>query len=173
MKPLNLILAPVIVLLILLALATVVPASAQAGCKNSGDPVRSITKKNARSAINCLFNKERTGQNVKRNGDLEQAAQSHSSVMAARNCYAHQCPGEGNLQQRVARTGYYSGSSNWGLGEVIIVANVRASSRQIVNAWMNSSGHASNIKNSGWDHVGIGLARRGAAVFVTGDFGRR
>jgi uncharacterized protein YkwD len=158
---------------LLVALAAWTPASAQAGCKHSGQSIKKISKKNARSAIGCLFNKKRSARNVKRDGSLEKAAQGHSSVMAAKNCYSHQCPGEPNLRDRIARTGYMRGSSNYGLGEVIMIANARASARQIVGAWMNSSGHASNIKNSGWEHTGIGLSIKRGAVYATADFGRR
>ena len=156
-----------------LFLAAGAPGAAQAGCKNSGDPVRSISKKNARAAIGCLFNKERSARNVKRNGDLETAAQRHAGVMAAQNCYSHQCAGEPNLRARVERTGYASGSSNYGIGEVILILSAKASARQLVNVWMGSSSHASNIRNSSWEHTGIGLSFRRGAVYATGDFGRR
>ena len=160
-------------LIAVLALSAGVPASAQAGCSHSGDPVRNISKKNARSAINCLFNKERSSQNVKSNGDLREASQRHSSVMAAQNCYSHQCSGEGDLRARVARTGYLNGSSNWEIGEIIIIGGDKNSARQIVGAWMNSSGHRANIMKSSYEHVGIGISFRRGLVYASGDFGRR
>jgi len=160
-------------LVLLLALAASVPPSAQAGCKNSGEQIRKVSKKNARAAIGCLFNKERSGQNVKRDGDLERAAQGHSSVMAAQDCYSHQCSGEPDLRTRVGRTGYMRGSSSYGLGEVILILSAKASPRQVVNAWMGSSEHASNITNKTWEHAGIGVSIRRGAVYTAGDLGRR
>ena len=160
-------------LLAVLAFAAGVPASAQAGCNHSGESVRSITKDNARAAIGCLFNKERSADNVKGNGDLHDAAQSHSAVMASQNCYSHQCSGEGNLLQRVARTGYLRGSSSYELGEVILIASDKASSRQIVSAWMGSPGHRANIMRSSYDHVGVGLSIRSGRVYASGDLGSR
>jgi len=161
------------ILVLLLALAVWAPASAQAGCKHSGESVKSVSKKNARAAIGCLFNQKRSARNVKRDGDLERAAQNHASVMAAQNCYSHQCSGEPDLRQRAARTGYMRGSTSYGLGEVILVMSAKASSRQIVSAWMGSSAHRSNIQNSSWEHTGVGVAIRRGGVYATGDFGRR
>jgi uncharacterized protein YkwD len=160
-------------LVAVLALAAGVPASAQAGCNKSGEPVRSITKKNARAAIGCLFNKERSAANVKRHGDVETAAQRHSGVMASRYCYSHQCSGEPDLKERIARTGYLRGATRYRLGEVIHRLDARASARQIVNSWMNSPPHRDNIMESSFDHVGVGLAFRGGYVFATGDFAHR
>ncbi len=163
-------LAPVVVFL---ALALGAPAPAQAGCPHSGESVRSISKGNARAAIGCLFNKERSAENVEDNGDLHDAAQNHAATMAAQNCYSHQCSGEGDLRERVARTGYLRGASDYELGEVILIAKAKASSRQIVNAWMNSPGHNANITKSSYDHVGVGLSIRNGRAYVSGDFGSR
>ena len=171
MKAFSLALISATVLLVLFALG--MPAAAQAGCKHSNDPVRSISKKNARGAIGCLFNKGRSAANVKRNGDLEQAAQNHSSVMASKKCFSHQCPGEPGLKDRVARTGYLRGSSNYELGEVIIHGGAKATSRQIVGKWLDSAPHRSTITKSSFDHVGVGLSIRNGTVYATADFGRR
>jgi len=149
------------------------PATAQAGCNHSGQSVKNISKKNARSAITCLFNKGRSAPNVKRNGDLERAAQGHSAVMARKRCVSHQCPGEADLKQRVARTGYLNGASGYELGEVIIYGPSGASPRQMVDKWMNSSSHRSTITKSSFKHVGVGLSMDGGMVFATADFGHR
>ena len=155
------------------ALAATAPAPAQANCSHSAESVNRISKKNARSAIQCLFNKMRSAKNVKRNGNLEQAAQNHSSTMASSGCFSHQCLGEPNLRDRVARTGYLRGASGWELGEVILVAHDQTSSRNIANAFGSSSSHRATITKSSFDHVGIGISFRGGRVYVTGDFGHR
>ncbi len=161
---------PVLALLVLLAFG--MPATAQAGCKHSSDPVRSISKKNARAAIGCLFNKGRSADNVKKNGDLQQAAQNHSSVMASRRCMSHQCPGEANLLVRVSRTGYLRGSNSYELGEVVLASSAKDNAREIVNKWFNSPPHKTTITRSSFDHVGVGLSIRDGVVWATGDFGR-
>jgi uncharacterized protein YkwD len=158
---------------VLLFLLLGMPATAQANCDHSGDPVRSITKKNARAAIGCLFNKERSAKNVKRHGNLTQAAQGHSKVMARQGCLSHQCSGEPSLPQRVSRTGYLRGSSNYKLGEIILSGPANSSAREIVSRWVNSSGHRAVLVDGTYDHVGIGLAMRNGNVFATGDFGSK
>ena len=158
---------------IVLGLFASTPASAQAGCSHSGDSLKRISKKNARSAIGCLLNKGRSAPNVRRHGDLERAAQNHSAVMASKHCLSHQCPGEPNLKERVARTGYLRGASNYELGEIILYGRSRSSPRKIVDKWLNSPPHRSVITKSSFDHVGVGLAHDSGLVFVTADFGHR
>jgi uncharacterized protein YkwD len=169
MKSFRTLLIPATAVLLFLLLG--VPAAAQANCDHSGDPIRSITKKNARAAIGCLFNKERSAKNVKRVGNLTEAAQGHSKVMARQGCLSHQCSGEPNLPERVSRTGYLRGSSNYKLGEIIIAGPAKSTSRQVVSRWVNSSGHRAVLMDSAFDHVGVGLAMRNGSVYVTGDFG--
>ena len=154
-------------------LAIAAPAPALTGCPDSGKSVRSIPKEAARTAIQCLFNNKRSARNLSRNGDLESAAQRHSGTMASQRCVSHQCSGEPDLLKRVSRTGYLRGSSNWGLGEVIIAGGARGTPRQIVKAWMNSPGHRDNIKRPSHEHVGIGLSIRDGSVYVAADFGHR
>ncbi len=161
------------VIALLVTLAFGMPAAAQANCDHSGDPVRSISKKNARSAIGCLFNKERSARNVIRVGSLKNAAQGHSAVMASQRCVSHQCPGEPNLPGRVSRTGYLSGASSYELGEIILSGSAKSSSRFIVSRWVNSPGHRAVLMDSSYEHVGIGLSIRDGSVYATGDFGRK
>ena len=158
---------------VLVSLAFGLPATAQAGCKHSADPIRSISKKNARSAIGCLFNDRRSSANVKRRGDIEKAAQNHSATMARQWCLSHQCPGEANLKVRVERTGYLRGASGYELGEVVLSGPAKSSARDVVSRWMNSSGHRAVIMKSSYDHAGVGLSIRSGVVFATGDFGHR
>lgn len=166
-------LAAVAALLGVFALSAAAPPPAEAGCKKSGKSVRNISKKTARNAMVCLFNKGRSARNVKRNGDLKQAAQNHAGVMASHECFSHQCGGEPSLKERVARTGYLSGTSSYGLGEVIIVQRAKASPRRLVRKWLDSSSHASVIRNSTFDHVGVGLSIRDGFVWSAADFGHR
>jgi uncharacterized protein YkwD len=158
---------------LLISLGFGMPAAAQAGCHHSGDQIRSITKKNARNAIGCLFNKERSAKNVKRHGALKKAAQGHSAVMASQRCVSHQCSGEANLPVRVSRTGYLRGASSYKLGEIVLADSAKSSSREIVRRWVNSSGHRAVLMDSAYDHVGIGLSIRDGSVYATGDFGSK
>lgn len=170
MKTLKNVMIPIVTLLALLAADA--PATAQAGCSNAGKSVQKIRKMHARSAINCLFNKARSANDVRRHGDLETAAQGHSKVMAKKRCYSHQCSGEPPLDERVARTGYLRGASNWELGEVIFATRPRTTPRKIVRKWLNSSGHRSVILDGRYNHVGIGLEKNNGVLYATADFGR-
>lgn len=162
---------PVIALFVILAAG--MPATAQAGCTYSDKPVRSISKKQARSAIGCLFNKERSAGNVKRHGNLEEAAQNHSAVMAKKKCLSHQCSGEPDLRERVARTGYLRGSNGYELGEIILADKAKRTSRDIVKGWLNSPPHRANLNKSSYNHVGVGVSIRDGLVYATADFGHR
>ena len=166
-------LAPFVVLLALLVLAAGMPDTAQAGCHKSGKSVSNMSKKTARDAIVCLFNKGRSAKNLNRNGKLKTAAQGHASVMASQHCFSHQCPGEPSLKDRVARTGYLSGASGYELGEVIINQRDKASPRRIARKWLDSPSHSAIIRKSTFDHVGVGLSIRGGFVWAAADFGHR
>jgi uncharacterized protein YkwD len=170
---LKLILLPLAALLTFAALAAGAPDSAQAGCHKSGKAVKNISKQTARNAMVCLFNKGRSARNLRRVAGLKSSAQYHSGVMASRECFAHQCPGEPSLKERVARTGYLRGAEGYGLGEIIICQPASASPRRLVRLWMNSSGHRSVIQKSSFNHVGVGLSIRNGFVWSTADFGHR
>ena len=155
------------------AFAAASPPTAEAGCNKSGKAIKNISKKTARDAIVCLFNKGRSAKNVKRSGNLKQAAQWHSSVMANQRCFAHQCPGEPSLKERVARSGYLRGASGYELGEVIIYQRDDASPRRLVRKWLGSSSHAAIIRKSSFDHVGVGISFSSGLVWSAADFGHR
>lgn len=169
----KLLLLPLAALLTFGALAAGAPDTAQAGCKKSGKAVKSISKQTARNAMVCLFNKRRSAPNLRRVAGLKSSAQNHAGVMAAKECFAHQCPGEPSLKERVARTGYLRGAEGYELGEIIIVQPANSSPRRLVRLWMNSSPHRAVIQKSSFDHAGVGLSIRDGFVWSAVDFGHR
>jgi len=146
------------------------PGSALAGCSGSGDPTAELGKKTARDAVACLFNKERNAKNVKRNKDLEKAAQSHTEYMRSNKCFEHQCPGELSLEGRVKRTGY---SSSPYVGEVLVAYPALATPQDIVKAWMKSPDHRDVILGRSFKDVGIGLSVRDETVLYTAVLGHK
>lgn len=119
-----------------------------------------------------LTNQRRTSRGcrpVRNHPALDRAAQRHSRKMAAAQRMSHQLPGEPALGQRVTRAGY----TNWTmLGEN--VAYGYPTPREVVRAWMQSSGHRRNILKCGYKHIGIGLAEDNQGrPYWTQDFGRR
>ncbi|QYJ03459.1 CAP domain-containing protein [Nocardioides panacisoli] len=105
---------------------------------------------------------------LKEKWQLRRAARRHSKEMAQHNTLSHRLPGEPSLGKRVRQAGY----TNW----TMVGENVAVGYRwpgQVVNAWMNSSGHRANILNCKYRHIGVGRVVRNGRVWWTQDFGRR
>ena len=148
-------------------------------CQRYGDVRPSnITAKHARAAVVCLINHERNDHgkgDLHRNSRLNEAARNHSSQMASKHCFSHQCSGERSLQSRLQGVGYLVGGlTRWAYGENIAYGDdTRGTPRQVVNAWMNSSDHRANMLSGTFRDVGAGFARSGNRGYYTADFGLR
>lgn len=154
-------------------------------CKRFGDvPAYKLRKKTARRTVTCLLNqvRKRNGMSkLGRSSKLKRAAQRHTRHMRASKCFAHECPGEPSLEQRLWSVGYLvSGLLRWAYGENIAWGEAGYSTpRAMVRAWMDSPPHRANILNSSFEHVGVGVVRgtpyqrkAKGAIFTT-DFGLR
>lgn len=150
----------------ILACAGPAPDASAAGkpCRLYADAKpRKVSKQHARSAIVCLINRRRSNHGLSplnRHKKLQQAAQRHSERMEGGNCLAHQCVGEASLESRLIDVGYLTGGlSSWTCGENIGWGfKGRGSPRAIVNAWMQSAPHRSNILNGAFWDIGVGFA---------------
>ncbi len=125
----------------------------------------------------CLINEQRTAAGrgpVTADATLSSASTAYAVDMVARDFFAHESPDGGTLDQRLARVGYsyeIAGENiAWGEG-------VLATPAQIVNAWMNSEGHRTNIMDGDFRQIGLGIvpdvphaSSFGGATYVT-DFG--
>jgi uncharacterized protein YkwD len=142
-----------------------------------------INASQAELSVRCLIDKVRTNHGkhaLSTNGNLGQAAQSHTNHMVKHSCFSHQCPGESGMSTRVKRTGYLNGARSWGLGENIATGDGgRGSPAQMVDAWMNSPPHRAAILNGGYEHVGVGMEHgtpanpNGDGATYTSDFGHK
>ena len=75
------------------------------------------------------------------------------------------------------------GYTSWSAGENLYWAAPDTTARQVVRAWMNSSGHRANILRSSWRAIGVGAVGDGTPVgtyrsvsrvtIVAAEFGRR
>lgn len=154
-------------------------AEAASPCARYGDQRPGVvTAKHARSAVVCLINRRRDQRgigNLHRSGRLDIAARNHSSRMADKRCFSHQCPGERGLLGRLQNVGYIVGGlSRWAYGENIAYGkSARGTPDEIVDAWMNSSEHRVNILSRTFRDVGVGYARLGGRGYYTADFGLR
>jgi uncharacterized protein YkwD len=126
-----------------------------------------------RRAVTCLINKKRSAANLRKVRSLQDAAQRHSERMNRQRCYSHQCPGEPNTLDRIRKQGYMRGASSYSVGEVIALVYDSKSPRYVVRAWMNSAGHRSQIMNSSYRHLGVGIVARRGRAFYTVTLGRR
>ena len=153
-------------LLFLLAGPAVGQAEAASACKRfGGDPAYELRKEPARNAILCLLNRERRERGLpalRQDDKLERASQRHNEYMVEHKCFAHDCPGEATLEQRLRIVDYLRGGLlRWAYGENIAWGEEHLSTpRAMVRAWMDSSGHRHNILNPSFKEVGVGVSGR-------------
>jgi uncharacterized protein YkwD len=106
-------------------------------------------------AVLTLVNAERGARGiapVSLHGQLTQAAQAHAADQFNRNCLtqlSHTGTDGSSPGDRIARTGL--SVRTWGEN----IACGQRTPAQVMTAWMNSPGHASNILNSSFTHIGI------------------
>ena len=163
--------------LIAASLSLAVPAAASA-CPNANAAPTAVSLDVVEQATYCLINRERTTRGIRklrRNARLDLASARHARSMAARDFFEH-----GNFVGRIRSANYLRGARGWKLGENIAWGSGRLGTpAEIVDAWMNSSGHRANILKRTFREIGIGIARgtpsRGygdGGTYVT-DFGTR
>lgn len=104
------------------------------------------------TAVLNLVNQARAAQGlgaVTLNAQLTQAATTHANDMNQNNFFSHTGSDGSNIGTRVTRTGY-----SWSTaGENI--ARGQTSPQNVMNDWMNSSGHRANILNSNFTEMGL------------------
>ena len=89
---------------------------------------------------------------LKANADLDEAAQRHAADMLARNFFAHESPSGTTVRERARAAGY-----RWRtIGENI--AEGQLSVGEVMDTWMRSPGHRSNILDKSFKELGVGLA---------------
>lgn len=135
-----------------------------------------------RSATLRLINRERRQRGLSRlahSAKLRKAAASHSGHMLRGLFFSHRDARDSNVEDRVERTGYLSGSETWRLGENIAWgAGPRATPTRVVGAWMHSPPHRAAMLDPHYRHAGIGVVRgaprgrKGCAATYTAVFGR-
>jgi uncharacterized protein YkwD len=158
--------------LLSLAIANTTASVAQGGCPNAGVGVDQLSSEQVRDAIVCVFNKKR-GPDLRENDMLEVSAQTHTSVMRRKECFAHDCPGEPNLLQRIAKTGYLRGATNPGLAEVLKYAVDYITPQQMASEWMDGGPHAAIIKKRSYKDVGVGVSVKNGSILATAHLGHR
>ncbi|WP_433048871.1 CAP domain-containing protein [Dactylosporangium sp. CS-033363] len=99
------------------------------------------------------------------NAKLRAAAYKHSADMAANNYFSHDSQDGTSFATRISNEGY-----RWS-GAAENIAKGQRTPEEVMNAWMNSSGHRANILNCKLKDLGVGLAYQGKTAIWTQDFG--
>lgn len=99
---------------------------------------------------------------------LGAAGDAHNRWMRDHNCFDHNCPGEPAVMTRMRDAGYpvLSGGENIGMGY--------RTPQDMLNGWMNSSGHRAAILNGYWPDLGCAYLAGGnwwSCEFARGDGG--
>ncbi|MFT3851885.1 MAG: CAP domain-containing protein [Ilumatobacteraceae bacterium] len=89
---------------------------------------------------------------VVEDGRLDAAAGAHSADQAARSTMTHTGADGSNPGQRMTAAGFKW--QTWGEN----VAAGQTSAAQVVQAWLNSPGHRTNMLNGAYSSIGIGVA---------------
>jgi uncharacterized protein YkwD len=120
---------------------------------------------------------------------LAKIARDHSKDMAANNFFSHENLAGEDPTDRATRHGYSTRKNLGGgwysdgiaenigkmptgnvIGHGYVSNNAQSVAKAQVESWMDSPGHRSNILNSGYDRLGVGVAFDGSYYYITQDF---
>lgn len=150
-------------------------AVATSTCNAADALVTAVTLKAARNATLCLLNAARVADGRRRlrsNRLLRRIATAHSVSMVAQDYFDHTEPPDRTLLARLQAIHWTSDA-----GENLGTAGAAASPREMMQAWLQSSGHRANILYGAFRYVGVGMVTGSpgsvAGMTVTTDFGGR
>lgn len=146
-------------LLLLASGATTGRSHAGATCNNADATIDQASGKELRRALTCLINDKRRDRDrptLDPNGDLKEAANKHNKAMLRENCFAHDCPNEPSLGQRIRRSGYLQGARRWRYAENIGCA---VTPQALMEIWMQNNFARENIINRVFRDIGVGVVK--------------
>jgi hypothetical protein len=94
-------------------------------------------------------------QPLTRVGALDRSAQDYAVRMAREGFFSHTAPDGSDPGDRIQAVSYPA--RTWGEN----IAAGQQTAESVMFAWMNSPGHAANILNANFTHIGIGVAAGG------------
>jgi uncharacterized protein YkwD len=137
-------------------------ASAQASAADCGPvdtQVTGLSETQMESSILCLINDQRAANGlppVTSNGQLRQAAMSHSNEMINESYFEHTSPAGLTFMHRIEATGYMNRTKTWTVGENLVWGTGPLSTPQsLVTAWMGSPPHRENLLRPAYREIGI------------------
>src|SRR3954452_18545071 len=162
-------------LCLILFASTAATADAAATCRGSGEVPNGANLARMRGATLCLLNQVRRHHGLhtlRANRELRAAARHHARDMITRGYYAHTPPPGDTIASRIRQAGYMRPRLHWTVAENLgWGTGLESTPAYMMNAWMHSHVHRSNILWPGFRQVGIhvemGVPLRGAAQGAT------
>jgi uncharacterized protein YkwD len=134
--------------------------------KPPAEPPQQPGNKTPEQAVLELVNDARSAKGCKAlviDDRITTAAQAHSTDMATQNYFSHTSKDGRTFDVRMKEAGYpRPGGEN--------IAKGYTTPEQVMQGWMNSTGHRENIENCSFTTMGLGLDTRGN--YWTQNFGR-
>jgi len=161
------------------------PAGAAAkGCPGAGLMAQDSSQGQMEKATLCLMNKERQKRGLnplKAQSQLREAALQHTLDMLSQLLFSHSGSNGSSVVDRIKKSGYLRGTSEWWVGENIAYGyGATSAPRQIMDMLMHSPEHRANILDKDFEEVGVTVEfgtpekrfRNEGATYTT-DFGAR
>jgi uncharacterized protein YkwD len=130
-------------------------------CPNANVSIRGASPHRMRAAVLCLVNKQRAAHGLPGLHAaplLNRSAQGWTNSMTAGDFFSH----GSDFAARISAVGFIWSSA----GENIATGFLTP--RQVVSAWMHSTGHCQNILNPTFRDVGTGVSAASVRSFATG-----
>ncbi|RPJ94010.1 hypothetical protein CW357_17650, partial [Rummeliibacillus sp. TYF005] len=139
-------------------------ASDKGTSTNTGSNTSTTTNSNSSSVsqfeqqVITLTNAERAKEGLpalQADTTLMKSARAKSDDMAKNNYFSHTSPTYGSPFDQMKSFGisYKAAAEN--------IAQGQKTPQEVVQAWMNSSGHRANIMNGSYTHIGVGYSANG------------
>ena len=126
---------------------------------DAGRAPRELGLERARQLTLCLHNEQRASEGLpplRRNSQLELAAQRYAEQMVAEQFFEHEAPNGSDPQDRILMAGYPSQAAStgenlaWGTG-------AEGTPVEIMDGWMHSPGHKANVLRPNFAEAGVGI----------------
>jgi uncharacterized YkwD family protein/spore coat assembly protein SafA len=114
--------------------------------------------KNVEQQVLSIVNQERSKAGIKplqMDWELQRVARTKACDMATTGYFSHQSPDYGSPFEMMKQYGisYRTAGEN--------IAKGQTTPSEVMQSWMNSSGHRQNILKSDFTHIGIGYCEQG------------
>ena len=127
--------------------------------KNWNQPIKVVdATKNVEQQVLQIVNQERAKAGLPElamNWELQRTARTKSCDMAAKGYFSHQSPTYGSPFDMMKAFGisYRTAGEN--------IAKGQRTAAEVMQSWMNSSGHRANILKRDFTHIGVGYCESG------------